>query len=149
MFTSYQSMTIQLTLRHCGVAPLVRGQDGAAPGPVPGRGPPFATDCDSDSLAMARGEQSRTTGHLLRIAHWNAEGVRQKKLEFEQFLQKHNIDICCLQLTVPSASTCEGMKNKEMTEKVTQKRSRHSCQKQNTICKNIQIPRRWHRICRC
>ncbi|KAK3759064.1 hypothetical protein RRG08_022053 [Elysia crispata] len=90
-------MTVQLTLGQCGVAPLVRGQDGAAPGPVPGRGPPFATDCDS--LAMARGEQSRTTGHLLPIAHWNVEGVRQKKLEFEQFLQKHNIDICCLQET--------------------------------------------------
>ncbi|KAK3790121.1 hypothetical protein RRG08_057087 [Elysia crispata] len=67
-------MTVQLTLGQCGVAPLVRGQDGTAPGPVPGRRPPYATDCDSDSLAMARGEQSRTTGHLLRIAHWNAEG---------------------------------------------------------------------------
>ncbi|KAK3784224.1 hypothetical protein RRG08_055753 [Elysia crispata] len=74
MFTCYQSMTLQLTLGQCGVAPLVRGQDGAAPGPVPGRGPPYATDCSSDSLAMARGQQSRTTDHLLRIAHWNAEG---------------------------------------------------------------------------
>ena len=99
MFTCYQSMTLQLTLGQCGVAPLVRGQDGAAPGPVPGRGPPYATDCSSDSLAMARGQQSRTTDYLLRIAHWNAEGVRQKKLEFEHFLQKNNIDDCCIQET--------------------------------------------------
>ncbi|KAK3738861.1 hypothetical protein RRG08_036864 [Elysia crispata] len=62
----------------CGVAPLVRGQDGTARSPVPRRRPPYATDCDSDSLAMARGQQSRTTGHLLRIAHWNAEEPRPK-----------------------------------------------------------------------
>ena len=73
-------------LGQCGVALLDRGQDGTARGPVPGRGPPYPTDCDSDSLAMARGEQSRTIGHLLCIAHWNAEGVRQIKLKFEQFL---------------------------------------------------------------
>ncbi|KAK3774368.1 hypothetical protein RRG08_049024 [Elysia crispata] len=41
-------------------------------------GPPYATDCDSDSLAMARGQQSRTTGHLLRVAHWNTN-IKPKK----------------------------------------------------------------------
>ncbi|KAK3763551.1 hypothetical protein RRG08_056975 [Elysia crispata] len=57
-----------------------RSQDGKAPGPVPRRGPPYATGCDSDSdsLAMARGEQSRATGHLLHIAHWNAERPTQQ-----------------------------------------------------------------------
>ena len=69
-------------------------------GSWPRRGPPYATDCDSYSLAMAREEQSRTAGHLLRIALWNAEGMGQKKLEFEHFFfQKNNIDICCLQET--------------------------------------------------
>ena len=99
MFTCYQSMTVQLTLGQCGVAPLDHGQDGTASGPVSRRRPPYATDCDSDSLVMSRGNKSRTTGHLLCIANWNAEGMRQKKLEFEQFLQKNNIDVCCRQET--------------------------------------------------
>ncbi|KAK3757858.1 hypothetical protein RRG08_014414 [Elysia crispata] len=50
MFACYQSMTATLGL--CGIAPLVRGQDRTAPGPVPRRSPPYATDCDSDFLAM-------------------------------------------------------------------------------------------------
>ena len=49
-----------------------------APGPQPQRGPPHVTDCDSGS-PVARGGQSRATrDSKLRLAHWNAEGVRQK-----------------------------------------------------------------------
>ena len=49
---------------------------------------------------MAGGGQSRATGHeTLRIVHWNAEGVRQKKLELQQFLKEQKIDICCIQET--------------------------------------------------
>ena len=46
------------------------------------------------------GGQSRATGHqTLRIVHWNAEGVRQKKLELQQFLKAQKIDVCCIQET--------------------------------------------------
>ena len=31
--------------------------------------------------------------------HWNAEGVRNKKLDLQQFLKTHSIDICCIQET--------------------------------------------------
>ena len=49
---------------------------------------------------MAGGGQSRATGHqTLRIVHWNAEGVRQKKLELQQFLKEQEIDVCCIQGT--------------------------------------------------
>ena len=60
----------------------------------------WATDCGSDPLLMAGGGQSRATGHqTLRIVHWNAEGVRQKKLELQQFLKAQKIDVCCIQET--------------------------------------------------
>ena len=80
-------MAVQLSLDHCGVILVGRSQGGTAPGPQPQRGPTNATDCGSDPLLMAGGGQSRATGHqTLRIVHWNAEGVRQKKLELQQFL---------------------------------------------------------------
>ena len=31
--------------------------------------------------------------------HWNAEGVRNKKLELQQFLKSQQIDVCCVQET--------------------------------------------------
>ena len=77
-----------------------RSQGGTAPGPQPQRGPTNATDCGSDPLLMAGGGQSRATGHqTLCIVHWNAEGVRQKKLELQQFLKVQKIDVCCIQET--------------------------------------------------
>jgi hypothetical protein len=38
----------------------------------------------------------RTTGKALRLACWNADGVRGRKLELEQFLSEHGVDICLL-----------------------------------------------------
>jgi exonuclease III len=35
----------------------------------------------------------------LRIACWNADGVRGRKLELEQFLSEHGVDICLLNET--------------------------------------------------
>ena len=93
-------MAVQLSLDRCGVVLVGRSQGGTAPGPQPQRGPTNATDCGSDPLLMAGGGQSRTTGHqTLRIVHWNAEGVRQKKLELQQFLKVQKIDVCCIQET--------------------------------------------------
>jgi hypothetical protein len=41
----------------------------------------------------------RAQGKALRLACWNAVGVRGKKLELEQFLNEHGIDICLLKET--------------------------------------------------
>ena len=35
----------------------------------------------------------------LRLACWNAEGVRGRKLELEHFLSQHGVDICLLSET--------------------------------------------------
>ena len=42
----------------------------------------------------------RTVGFkALRLACWNAEGVRGMKLELEHFLSQHGVDICLLSET--------------------------------------------------
>jgi exonuclease III len=41
----------------------------------------------------------RTPGKALRLACWNADGVRLRKLELEQFLSEHGVDICLLNET--------------------------------------------------
>jgi exonuclease III len=38
-------------------------------------------------------------GKAMRLAYWNADGVRGKKLELEQFLSQHGVDICLLNET--------------------------------------------------
>ena len=38
----------------------------------------------------------RTNGGPLRLACWNADGVRGRRLELEQFLGQHGVDICLL-----------------------------------------------------
>jgi hypothetical protein len=35
----------------------------------------------------------------LRLAYWNADGVRGKKLELEHFLGQHGVDVCLLSET--------------------------------------------------
>jgi len=36
----------------------------------------------------------------LRLACWNADGVRRRKLELERFLSQHGVDICLLSETL-------------------------------------------------
>jgi hypothetical protein len=38
----------------------------------------------------------RTPGKALRLPSWNADGVRGRKLELEQFLSEHGVDISLL-----------------------------------------------------
>ena len=91
-------MAVQLSLDRCGVVLVGRSQGGTAPGPQPQKGSTSATDCGSDLLLMAGGGQGRATSHqTLRIVHWNVEGVRQKKLELQQFPKAQKIDFCCVQ----------------------------------------------------
>ena len=57
----------------------------------------------------ARGRQSRATGQeqeqrqeptiSLKVAHWNAEGIKNKKPELQEFLRKNDIDVICVQET--------------------------------------------------
>ena len=39
-------------------------------------------------------------GKPLRLACWNADGVRGRKLELEHFLGQHDVDICLLSETL-------------------------------------------------
>ena len=78
--------------RH-GVVP--RRQVGA----VPGHYGPSQTAGTSDSREKAGMGQSRATSFNLRMIHWNAEGVRNKKLELQVLLKERNIDVCCIQET--------------------------------------------------
>jgi exonuclease III len=38
-------------------------------------------------------------GKDMRLAFWNADGVRSRQLEMEQFLSEHGVDICLLNET--------------------------------------------------
>lgn len=96
----YNRMAVQQTLDRYEVVLMNRSRVRTAPGPQPQRGPPHTTDCGADLSAFTRGRQHRTTGATpLTLAHWNAEGVRLKKTELRNFLQKHNIDVCAIQET--------------------------------------------------
>ena len=68
-------------------------------GSKPRRGPTQATG-GSEPSDVTRGGQSTATGHnTLRVMQWNAEGVRRKKTELQNFLKERNIDVCCIQET--------------------------------------------------
>ena len=77
---------------------LLPGRDGA--GPLASKG---STQASGASVNLAvRGRQSRATDQQqtsLKVAQWNAEGVRNKKPELQEFLRKHSIDIICIQET--------------------------------------------------
>ena len=91
-------MAVQQTLDRYGVVLVDRSQVRTAPDPQPQRGPPHATDCGSGLPVVARGGQSRATGDSqLKMVHWNAEGVRLKKIELQKFLKENSIDVCTIQ----------------------------------------------------
>ena len=54
------------------------------PGPKPRRTQHPATGT-SDPKHLAGKGQSNATGYNLRLCHWNAEGIRLKKLEVQHF----------------------------------------------------------------
>ena len=80
----------------------VSSQSEVEPGPLPRTGPPNATD-DSGPTCGARVRQSTTTGQnnkeSLRIAHWNANGIKDRKLALQNFPKTNSIDVCCIQET--------------------------------------------------
>ena len=48
---------------------------------------------------MAARPRRTVRGKALRLACWNADGVRGRKLELEHFLSHHFVDICLLSVT--------------------------------------------------
>ena len=48
---------------------------------------------------MAARPRRTQRGKALRLACWNADGVRGRKLELEHFLSHHGVDICLLSET--------------------------------------------------
>ena len=94
-------MVVQPTLERYGVVSLDRDRGGTVPGSKKlRRGPPSSTDCGSGSSGVTMEELNRANGHkTFTIAHWNAEGVRRKKLELQNFLRKSLVDVCCIQET--------------------------------------------------
>jgi hypothetical protein len=45
---------------------------------------------------MAARPRRTDRGKALRLACWNADGVRGRKFELEHFLSQHGVDICLL-----------------------------------------------------
>jgi hypothetical protein len=41
----------------------------------------------------------RSTVKVLRLAFWNADGVRGRKIELDHFLAQHGVDVCLLNET--------------------------------------------------
>ena len=83
--------------------PLRTLQGGAASGSEPQRSPPPTTGGLSRPLWRARGRQRKATGgpntSSLKLMHWNAEGISNKKGILENLLSKKNINVCCIQET--------------------------------------------------
>ena len=48
---------------------------------------------------MAARPRRTVRGKALRLACWNADGVRGRKLELEHFRSQHGVDICLLSET--------------------------------------------------
>ena len=48
---------------------------------------------------MAARPRRTVRGKALRLACWNADGVRGRKLELERFLSQQGVDICLLSET--------------------------------------------------
>ena len=93
--------TINMVALHSGNRDGVVSIDSqveTVPGSQPQRGPPPATGVSDPEHVAGKG-QSRATGYNFNICHWNAEGVRTKKLKLQTFLKTHNIDVCCIQET--------------------------------------------------
>ena len=80
-------------------------QAGTAPDPVPQMGPPHATGINNGDKNRQgpTAKQATTTlsndSAYLVFAQWNAEGLRKKKPELQNFLKEKKVDIICIQET--------------------------------------------------
>jgi len=97
-YSNHDRMAVQQTLDRCGVVLMNRSRVRTTPGPQPNRGPPQATDCGADPSSR-KGQRATTGVTTLRLTHWNAEGVRLKKSDLQNFLKEESIDVCAIQET--------------------------------------------------
>ena len=95
-------MAMQTDIREWYGARTVDHQAVTAPGPQPQRGPPPAT---GGTKKQRVGETNieltheQIASHPLILAQWNAEGLKNKKPELQEFLRKEKVDIICIQET--------------------------------------------------
>jgi len=99
-------MVKQTDIRRYGVRPVVR-QAVTTPGLPPHRGPPTSTGNTPRSKSEGRMQRPSTSQYCqpetsvapLVFAQWNAEGLRKKKPELQEFLRAKKVDIICIQET--------------------------------------------------
>ena len=87
--------------------------------------------------------QIRATSFNLRMLHWNAEWVRNKKLELQVLLKERNIDVCCIQETHLN-SRLKDTRLSEETGKIYQMRNRYPCKERPRCIRSLQVRRRRH-----
>ena len=96
-------MTMQTDIQRYGARP-VEHQAVTVPDPQPQRGPPAATG-KANQEEKRRQQAKSLSSHpemsdvLLVFAQWNAEGLRKKKPELQEFLKREGVDIICIQET--------------------------------------------------
>ena len=82
---------MSITTERYGARPAADPQAGAVSGPMPRKGPTIATGGPSQMSCGARGHEYRASGNMkqkLKVMHWNAEGVNNKKIELENILDQ-------------------------------------------------------------
>ena len=95
-------MAMQTDIREWYGARTVDHQAVTAPGPQPQRGPPSATGGNTKqrvgetNIELTHGQ---IASHSLILAQWNAEGLKNKKPELQEFLRREKVDIICIQET--------------------------------------------------
>ncbi|CAG5129898.1 unnamed protein product, partial [Candidula unifasciata] len=93
---------MSISAKRYGARPEMDSQAGAVPSPLPRRGPTQITGGPSQMSCGVRGRENRASGRTkkgVKLMHWNAEGITNKKLELENILNEEQIQICCLQET--------------------------------------------------
>ena len=48
------------------------------------------------TLGLSNGPARSTSGHLVNILHWNAEGIQNKTAALSEHLKQQDIDIACI-----------------------------------------------------
>jgi ribonuclease HI len=96
-------MAMQTDIRRYGARPVIR-QAVTVPGPEPQRGPPSTSGGANQGGRQQQRPASKPCQSLnsavsLVFAQWNAEGLRKKKPELQEFLRREQVDIICIQET--------------------------------------------------
>ena len=94
---------MQTDIRRYGARPVVL-QAATAPGLQPQRGPTADTGRPTEEGKRRRflsspASQPESPAIQLVFAQWNAEGLRKKKPELQEFLKREEVDIICIQET--------------------------------------------------